>query len=235
MELVLPRQQQWKNLWALRVRLLKDLIIFGAGGFGREVAWAIDRINKVNPTWNLLGFIDDNEEIQGTVIDGNRVLGRSEDILSFPDAYIVCAVGASRTREIIIGNLKRINPHIHFGTVIDPSVAMSDTVSIGEGTIICANNIITVNITIGCHVIINLACTIGHDSVLGDFATLYPTVNVSGMTTIGRATEIGTGTQIIQGKKIGDYSVAGAGAVIVSDIKENSLAVGCPAKVIKTY
>lgn len=214
---------------------MKDLIIFGAGGFGREVAWAVERINKFTPTWNLLGFMDDNDGIQGTVINGYRVLGKSEDVLSFPDAYIVCAVGASRTREKIIDNLKRINPHIRFGTVKDPSVVMSDSVTIGEGTIICANNIITVNITIGCHVIINLACTIGHDAVLGDFTTLYPTVNVSGMTTIGRATEIGTGTQIIQGMKIGDYSVAGAGAVIVSDIKENSLAVGCPAKVIKTY
>lgn len=214
---------------------MNDLIIIGASGFGREVAWAVERRNKVEPTWNLLGFIDDDESIQGTNVNGYMVLGTTENVLKYPDAYYVCAVGASRTREKIISKIKAVKPDIKFGTVIDPSVEISDIVTIGEGTIICAHTIITVNISIGNHVIINLDCTIGHDAILNDFVTLYPSVNVSGITNIGHAAELGTGIQIIQGKTVGDYSIVGAGAVVVKDIPAKCTAVGSPAKPIKFF
>lgn len=214
---------------------MKDLIILGAGGFGREVAWAVERINAQRPTWNLLGFMDDNDIIQGTEINGYKVLGKSSDVSKYPDAYFVVAVGASRIREKIVSNMKAVNPSIKFGTVIDPSAEMSNHVTIGEGTIICAHAIITVNISIGSHVIINLDCTVGHDAVLEDFVILYPSVNISGFCRIGHGCEMGTGTQIIQGKTVGDYAIVGAGAVVVRDIPEKCTAVGSPAKPIKFF
>lgn len=79
--------------------MMKDLIIIGAGGFGREVAWIVERINKVSPIWNLLGFMDDTDSIQGKEINGHRVLGKTGDVNKYSDAYFVCAVGASRARE----------------------------------------------------------------------------------------------------------------------------------------
>lgn len=214
---------------------MKDLIIFGASGFGREVAWAVERINKVEPTWNLLGFMDDNNGIQQSEINGYRVLGKTADVGKYPDAYFVCAVGASRVREKIVSNMKKVNSAIKFGTVVDPSVEMSELVTIGEGTIICAHTIITVNIEIGSHVIINLDCTVGHDAIIRDFVTMYPSVNVSGITNIGRAVELGTGMQIIQGKSVGDYSIVGAGAIVTKDIPAKCTAVGSPAKPIKFF
>ncbi len=215
--------------------MMKDLIIFGASGFGREVAWLIERINKVEPTWNLLGFMDDNDAIQVTKINGYKVLGKAGDIKKYPDAYFVCAVGASKIREKIVNKMKEINPAVKFGIVVDPSVELSDLVTIGEGTIICAHTIITVNISIGNHVIINLDCTVGHDAVLNDFVTLYPSVNVSGITNIGHCSELGTGMQIIQGKTVGEYAIVGAGAVVVKDIPAKCTAVGSPAKPIKFF
>lgn len=214
---------------------MKDLIIIGASGFGREVAWLIERINKENPTWNLLGFMDDNDAIQGTTINGYEVLGKICDIIQYPNVWFVCAIGASNTRETIINRMKSINSSVKFGTVIDPSVRMSEFITVGEGTIICAHTILTVNISIGNHVIINLDCTVGHDAVLQDFVTLYPSVNVSGATIIGHAVELGTGLHIIQGKTVGDYSIVGAGAVIVKDIPSKCTAVGNPAKPIKHF
>lgn len=214
---------------------MKDLIIIGASGFGREVAWLVERINAKEPAWNLLGFLDDDDEIQGKLINGYSVLGKTEDAGKFTDAYFVCAVGASRTREEIVNRVKEINPDIKFGTVIDPSVEISDLVTVGEGTIICAHSIITVNIEIGSHVIINLDCTVGHDAVLQDFVTLYPSVNVSGITNIGYCSELGTGMQIIQGKTVGNYAIVGAGAVVVKDIPDKCTAVGSPAKPIKFF
>ncbi|MCR5205023.1 MAG: acetyltransferase [Lachnospiraceae bacterium] len=214
--------------------MLKDLIIIGASGFGREAAWLVERINHRNPTWNLLGFLDDNKDIVGKDINGYSVLGTSEDVEKFREAYFVCAIGNSRVREKMIGRITEINSEVMFATLIDPSVVISDLVKIGRGTIICAHTIITVNIDMGEHVIINLDCTIGHDAVIEDFVTLYPSVNVSGITTIRRNVEMGTGSQIIQGKKIGEYSIIGAGAVVVKDIPANCTAVGCPAKIIKS-
>ena len=214
---------------------MKDLVIIGASGFGREAAWIVERLNKVTPAWNLLGFMDDAADIQGTYINGYKVLGNTDDVGKYPEAYFVVAVGASRTREKIVSRMKEVNPAVKFGTIIDPSVEMSDFVTIGEGTIICAHTIITVNVEIGSHVIINLDCTIGHDAVLHDFVTLYPSVNVSGISSIGHAAELGTGMQIIQCKTVGDYSIVGAGAVVVKDIPANCTAVGSPAKPIKFF
>lgn len=214
---------------------MKKLLIIGASGFGREVAWLVERINRNASEWSLLGFLDDNEEIQGKTINGYKVLGKCESVTKYQDAYIVCAVGASRIREKIINKIKSLISNIQFATLIDPSVEKSDLVTIGEGSIICAHTILTVNIEIGQHVIINLDCTVGHDAVLNDFVTLYPSVNISGITNIGKASELGTGTQIIQGKRVGDYSIVGAGAVIVKDIPEKCTAVGSPAKPIKFF
>lgn len=214
---------------------MKNLVIIGAGGFGREVAWLVERINQSNPTWNLLGFLDDSEKLQGISINGYPVLGKTDEVVSYPTAFFICAVGSSCIRKKIIDYVTSLLPEIKFGTLIDPSVEKSNLVSIGEGTIVCAHTIITVNIKIGSHVIINLNCTIGHDAILNDFVTLYPSVNVSGMTNIGYCCELGTGMQIIQEKKVGQYSIIGAGAVVVKDIPEKCTAVGCPAKPISFF
>lgn len=209
--------------------MIRDLYIFGAGGFGREVAWLVERINEAEPTWNLKGFLDDDSSLWGTKEDNYEVLGGSDYLKGRENAWAVCAVGSSQIRKKIIKKLDGCN----FATLIDPSVMLSKRVKIGEGSIICAGTIITVDVEIGKHDIINLDCTIGHDAVLKDFVTLYPSVNVSGMTVMGEGSELGTGMQIIQGKKVGRGSVVGAGAVVVKDICDNCTAVGSPAKPIK--
>lgn len=214
---------------------MKDLIIIGASGFGREVAWLVERINSKKKTWNLLGYIDDSEEMQNKTINSYPVIGTIDDVYKFPDTFFVVAIGSASTRERVVDRISAQVPNIKFGILIDPSVEMSDSVIIGEGSIVCAHSIITVNITIGKHVIVNLDCTIGHDAVLNDFVTVYPGVNISGNTDIGYASELGTGMQIIQGKKIGERSIVGACAVVIRDIPEKCTAVGSPAKPIKLF
>lgn len=212
----------------------KDLYIIGAGGFGREVAWLVRRINEKHSIWNVKGFIDDNPELLGQIHDGYRVVGNCEDLiqLSTSQTYCVCAIGGATTRKKIV---EKINGQVKFATVIDPSVIISESVSIGEGTIICAGAIVTVDGKIGNHVIINLDCTIGHDDVIDDFVTLYPSVNVSGNCKLGMCVEMGTGSQIIQGLQVGTGTIVGASACVVNDLPANVTAVGCPAKVIKRH
>ncbi len=208
---------------------MKKLVIIGVGGFGREVAWLVERINKVEPSWDLLGFIDDNKELHGSLCGCYPVLGGMEWIEQNNDTYVVCAIGASQTRKKVIDRLNGVK----FATLIDPSVLLSKRVSIGEGSIICAGNILTVDIEIGSHVIINLDCTVGHDADIKDFVTLYPSVNISGNVTLEECVEMGTGSQIIQGIEVEKRTIVGAGAVVVKDLPGDSTAVGIPAKVIR--
>lgn len=209
----------------------KDLLIIGASGFAKEVVWLVERINQVNPTWNLLGFVDKSCEEANSTLMGYPVISEQEADNRFSDVWYICAIGSAKIRKAAVS--KYVGKR--FATLIDPSVFISNRVIIGEGTIICAGTIVTVDISIGRHVIINLDCTVGHDAVLHDFVTVYPSVNISGNTDIGECVEMGTGMQIIQGKIIGNSSIVGAGAVVVKDIPEKCTAVGNPAKPIKFF
>ena len=157
---------------------MRKLYIIGAGGFGREVAWLVRRINNVTPAWDLKGFIDDDASLWGRAEDGYKVLGGCDYLRAKGQSvWAVCAIGNARTRKKIV---ESFNEGVNFATLIDPSVIMGDSVTVGDGTIICAGTIITVDVSIGNHVIINLDSTIGHDDVIDDYVTLYPSVNVSG-------------------------------------------------------
>lgn len=210
---------------------MKDIVIIGAGGFGREVAWLIERINNENPTWIIKGFIDDNEQLWGKQEDNYKVLGGTDYLKNCGEIYAVCAVGSASVRKRIVSKFQ--NSKVKFATVIDPTVIISDRVQIGDGTIICAGTIITVDVKIGNHVIINLDCTIGHDGIIGDFVTIYPSANISGNVRIETAVELGTGMQIIQGKTIAAQTIIGAGTVVITDCMESGTYVGNPAKKIK--
>lgn len=213
---------------------MQKLVIIGAGGFGREVQWLVERMNQQEKTWNLMGYIDDGME-KGTIINGLPVLGSINDLIKIEEKVAVaCAIGTSATRKKVLDRLKN-SSQMEFPNLIDPSVLVSDLVCLGKGIIICAGSVLTVNITVEDFVIINLDCTIGHDSKLSRFVTLYPSVNISGNVFVGEETELGTGTQIIQGMKVLNHSIVGAGAVVVKDIPSKCTAVGSPAKPIRFY
>ena len=215
------------------VLFMKDLIIIGAGGFGREVSWLVERINQKKQEWNLLGFVDDSEALQSKTVDGYKVLGGSDTICNYPDSYVVCCIANTSVRRALVKKAEAFgNP---FATLVDPGAVVSDKVEIGVGSVICAGAVITVDIKIGRHNIIDVNSTIGHDAVLCDFVTLYPSVNVSGNTLIKSGVELGTGTQVIQGLTVGEGTVVGAGAVVVRDLPDSCTAVGVPAKVIKRH
>lgn len=208
---------------------MKKIYIVGAGGFAREVAWLIEDINEKNPIWEIMGFIDENEENIGKELNGYKVLGNLEYLNKQEKAYVIIAIGTGEVRESISNKIEKHE----FPVLIHPSVIISKFVTIGEGTIICAGNIITTNIEIGNHVIINLDCTIGHDVILRNYTTILPSANVSGNVIIGEKTTIGTGSAIIQGISIGKQCMIGAGSVVNKVISDYVTAVGIPARVIK--
>lgn len=211
---------------------MKDIAIVGAGGYGREVAWLIEDINKENPHWNILGFIDDNESMQGKQLGEYRVIGTT-DYLMDKELNVVIAIANPLIRRKIYNKLKHTKNI--FPTLIHPSVIYSDSVTFGQGVIVSAGNILTIDITIDDFVIIDRGCNIGHDTKISEFSTLLPNTIVSGNVHIKENILIGTGSTIIQGLTIRENSIIGAGAVVTKDIPKNCTAVGVPAKPIKYH
>lgn len=212
---------------------MKDIVIIGCGGLGREVAWLIRRINEKNSTWNILGFIDDNPNNLEKEFSGYKVIGTTDYLQNYcRETAVVCAIANTNIRKKIITKIKQ-NKLLNFPVLIDPDAIISDESRIGEGSIVCARSLISVNVNLGKYSIVDWTSTIGHDTCIGDFCTLYPSVNVSGYVKLGSLSEVGTGTQIIQGISIGDNVTLGAGSVIVRDVQSSVTVVGVPGRIIK--
>ncbi|HSW36726.1 MAG TPA: acetyltransferase [Candidatus Limnocylindrales bacterium] len=212
---------------------MHDLVIIGAGGFGREVAWLVEEINAHQPLWKLIGFIDEDQSKHGLDLNGYPVIGDFDDLKYKGKVFAVCAVGNTKRKKEMA---KRATVSgLSFANLIHPTALLSKHMEMGFGNIICAGSIITVNVTVKNHVIINLYCTIGHDVTIDSYCTFAPSVNISGSVVFEEGCEVGTNAAIIPGKTIGKWSMIGAGAVVTSDIPVHSTVVGVPAKPIKYH
>jgi sugar O-acyltransferase (sialic acid O-acetyltransferase NeuD family) len=204
------------------------IAIIGAGGFGREVKWLIDSINAQKKQWDFVGYYDDDlserKNIESTLILGNvNALNNVQEPLA-----IAIAIGSPNVKEQIFKKIT--NKKLYFPVLIHPNCNVGNNISIDEGSIICASNILTTDIVIKKFVTINLACTIGHDSIIENYCSIMPSVNVSGEVLMHQNVFVGTGAKIINQINIGSHSTIGAGAVVIKDVPQNSTAIGVPAK-----
>ncbi|MDD6656648.1 MAG: NeuD/PglB/VioB family sugar acetyltransferase [Lachnospiraceae bacterium] len=204
---------------------MKKIVIVGSSGFAREIEWIINRINSIIPTWNFVGYIDCQNK-KDVIGDDSYLLNYAEELA------VVIAIGDPSTRQRLVEMYKK-NEKLFFPNIIDPSVICSNSVVLGQGNIICANTVLTVDIRVGNFNIINLGCTIGHETIIKDYVTLSPSVNVSGNVILENRISIGTGCQIIPQKHIDHDVVLGAGAVVVRDIQSDCTALGVPARIVK--
>lgn len=209
----------------------KSVAIYGGGGMAREVAWLAQSLD-----YQVVCFIDDDETLWSSFLNGIPVMSIDEALERFPTVSVVGGIGSPRIRENTMA--KALAAGFDTTSLIHPNVEHSDTVEIGEGAVICAGNILTVNIRLGHHVQVNLDCTIGHDVILGDYTTLAPGVHVSGWVHMGKRVYIGTGANIINGTKdkplvISDDVVVGAGACVTKSLPAGVTAVGVPARPLK--
>lgn len=210
----------------------KSLVIFGAGGFGREVLQLVRDINKIERTWVCEGFLVDSAFAGASTVQGLPVLGDMSWLSGNPDVDVVIAVGSPAARRRIANDIRGMCGY-RFATLIHPRAWTGENVEIGAGSIICAGALITTNILIGQHVQVNLGVTIGHDAILEDFVTVSPGVNISGNVRLGEGAEIFAGSVILPQRAVGEWAIIGAGSVVVKSIPENTTAVGAPARVIK--
>jgi sugar O-acyltransferase (sialic acid O-acetyltransferase NeuD family) len=214
----------------------KQIAIYGGGGFAREVAWLAQSCHLAGEPYEVVCFIDDNTAAHGSVLNGVPVMGLTEARSRFAQANVVGGVGSPQTRQRLMERAASLG--FSFESLIHPRAQRSPWVEIGEGSVICPGNILTVNIALGRHVQINMDCTIGHDVVMADYATLAPGVHVSGCVQLGKRVYVGTGAVIINGTEqepilIGDDAVVGAGACVTKSIPAGWTVVGVPARPLK--
>lgn len=212
---------------------MKDIVIYGAGGFGREVACLLKEINEIRLQWNLIGFIDDVKKI-GDENEYGKVLGG----LDFLNAYsqklnVIIAIGSPHGVATIVSKIH--NDHIEFPNIYAPNLRFADSknVKIGKGNLFSWGCHISCNVKIGDFNAFNGDIIIGHDAIIDSFNSFMPGVRISGETTIGNENYFGVSSILLQKKKVGYNTVVGAGSVIIRNTKNNSTYVGNPATLIK--
>jgi sugar O-acyltransferase (sialic acid O-acetyltransferase NeuD family) len=210
--------------------MASGLGIYGAGGAGREIAW-LARV-CLGPNVHIR-FIVDNPATQASTINGLDVVTFDQFLASTPNVPVTIAIGDAASRERISETCKAAG--LRFQTLIHPGVILSPFVSVGEGSIICEGCVLTTNIEIGRHVYVNIGCTISHDCILDDFATLSPGVHLAGWVSAGRRAFFGTGASAMNGSRsrrlaVGDNAIVGAGACVIDDVAPGETVIGVPAR-----
>lgn len=213
---------------------MDNIIIIGAGRHGAELYTYL----KGKEDLNFVGFIDELKKrgrYEGSKIIGNfndleKHLAKHRDIIF---KYIT-ATGDNGLRQRIVGKIEGIEEkNIIPYTLIYKNVVMGKDVEIGEGTCLAPGVILTTNINVGKHCIINVKTSISHDCVVGDFTSINPGVTICGNVKIGKECFIGAGATIINKIVIGKNVVVGAGASVIRDVPDDITVVGVPAKIVK--
>lgn len=210
---------------------MKNLIIIGASGFGREMAQYIEDINESRPLpeWNLLGFIDDNPHALDGIEHGLMIIDGIAEHQPRNDVFYACAIAFPSVKRKIVTMLKERGAR--FATIIHPTARVSRYAHLGEGVVVTPGSNINIDASVGDFVSV-LASGIGHDASVGDFSTLSGHVWINGHVCVGNNVYMGCGSMVAPSKKIGDNATVGIGSVVVSNIRAGIKVFGNPAKKI---
>lgn len=214
--------------------MIKDIAIFGAGGFGREVACLINQINKEMPIWRFIGFFDDNPSLKGARNKYGEVLGGKEELNTWSKPLdVVIAIGNPSVLRTVAAGIT--NKEVAFPNLIAPTTQFldKDSVMIGKGNIICSNCLISCNVTLGDFNILNGFVPVGHDTEIGNYNVVMPSVNISGGVKMGDNNFLGVQSVVLQYVRIGNLVRLGANSVLMRNTKDNLLYMGNPAVKVK--
>lgn len=203
---------------------MKKIVIVGAGGFGREIAWVIERINAARPIFEILGFCDDAADKQNGVCGAYPLLGSFSEIKGrFGLVGFFCAIGNNRVRQEVTMNAYA-QGHEPV-SVVDPTAVIAQDVKTGRGCFVGIGSVVSVGSVIREGVIVNHQVCVGHDVMVGGFAQLCPGVCVSGGCEIGEGALLGTQAGTIPLKRVGAWATVGAGMTALRDVEDGATVV----------
>ena len=213
---------------------MKNIAIYGAGGLGKEVATTIERINRKEPTWNLIGFYDDGKEKGTQISHYGKILGGVKEVNEVKEPLcLVIAIGTPNALRAV--REKITNPLISYPNIIFEPFDCADysTLKMGEGNIIQGWCYASCDVTIGSFNVLNGLVLIGHDATIGDYNVIMPSVRISGEVKIGNRNLLGVCSIVLQQLKIGNGVHLGAGAVLMTKPKDECTYIGNPAKLFR--
>jgi len=207
----------------------KKLYIIGAGSFGRELESWLELIPADERDWNIAGYLDSGQEKGDLPFPSNyRIIGSEKDFPYSKDDYVVISIGSSKIREELYLYLK---DKVSFFTYIAPNSIIGKFNTIGEGSIICPNCIITTNVALGKCTIVNIGTQIGHDVVIDDFSSLMGNIDIGGKCTLGKRVFMGSNSTIIHEKKIADDIKISSGCIVTRSYSKQGITIyGNPSK-----
>lgn len=212
---------------------MKDIAIYGAGGYGREVACLINAINAKSPQWNIIGFFDDGLPI-GSKNQYGVILGGMSELNSYAgELSVAMAIGNPKILNIIVNKI--VKTDIDFPNLVAPDALFYDvnSFSMGKGNIIGFKSMISCDVHLGNFNLLNISIFLGHDVNIGNCNMFNPSVRISGEVTIGDCNFFGVNSVVLQQKKIGNQVTVGASSVIIRKTQDSTTYVGNPATKLK--
>ena len=212
---------------------MKKIIIYGAGGLGKEIALLIENINFVDCSWEIIGFVDDTIKIGTEIYAGYKVIGSQKILAALnEEIYVICAFGDGIARQSVYKIISK-NKYVLIPTLVDASVNFGKNIIIGKGTVVCKGSSLTVDTRIGEGVLLNVGAIVGHDSSIGNYSTLSPRAMVAGNTKIGQRCTLGAGCFVLEGIKITDDIKIAPLSGVYRDIDKPGVYSGNPARQIR--
>lgn len=210
---------------------MQNIAIYGAGGFGKEVACILVKINEKQPTWNLIGFFDDGIEKGTSISHFGIVLGGIDELNNWGSPLsIVFAMGTPKLISLVYNKI--VNHKIDFPNIIHPEVFIADAVSLkmGKGNVIVRACSFSCDVELGSFNQMNSISSLAHDVKVGSFNVFMPLSRISGGAQIGDLNLLGIGSVVFQNVKIGNHTRISAGSYVMRNTKDGFLYAGNPAK-----
>jgi sugar O-acyltransferase (sialic acid O-acetyltransferase NeuD family) len=214
---------------------VRRLALVGAGGFARETAEAVRAVNAAGPApaWDLLGFVDDDPALHGTLVDGLPVLGPVDRAAELDAALVVCAghPGNYASRKRLVRRLDGLGvAPDRYATVVHPAAVLAGGARVGRGSVLLATAVATAAVEVGEHVAVMPGATLTHDDEIGAYATLAAGVRLAGGVRVEEGAYVGAGALVREHLTIGAWSLVGMGAVVLADVPPGEVWAGVPAR-----